>query len=90
MYSDEKVDVKENSIYNIDENLLTILLSDRTTGKNILWATNMYESHGLNYSSSSQITVEQITGRNGQVIKPRTKKSKQEQVKRKRKYMVNK
>ena len=49
MYSDEKVDVKENSIYNIDENLLTILLSDRTTGKNILWATNMYESHGLNY-----------------------------------------
>ncbi len=82
MYLGEKVDVKENSIYNIDENLLTILLTDRTTGKNILWATNMYESHGLNYSSSSQMTVEQITGRNGQVIKPRTKKSKQEQVKR--------
>ncbi len=82
MYSDEKVDVKENSIYNVDVNLLTILLTDRTTGKNILWATNMYESHGTNYSASSNITIDQITGKNGQVIKPRTRKSKQEQNKR--------
>ena len=76
MLSDEKVDVKENSIYNIDSNLLSILLSDRTTGKNILWATDMYESHGSNFSASSNITIDQITGRNGQVIKPRTRKSK--------------
>ena len=82
MFSDEKVDVKENSIYNVDVNLLTILLTDRTTGKNILWATNMYESHGTNYSASSNITIDQITGKNGQVIKPRTRKSKQEQNKR--------
>lgn len=82
MFSDEKVDVKENSIYNVDMNLLSILLTDRTTGKNILWATNMYELHGTNYSASSNITIDQITGRNGQVIKPRTRKSKQEQNKR--------
>lgn len=82
MFSDEKIDVKENSIYNVDVNLLTILLTDRTTGKNILWATNMYESHGTNYSASSNITIDQITGRNGQVIKPRIRKSKQEQNKR--------
>lgn len=82
MVLDEKVDVKENSIYNIDINLLAILLSDKTTGENILWATDMYESYGDNYSASSKITINQITGRNGQVIKPRTKKSKQEQNKR--------
>ena len=35
-----------------------------------------------NYSASSNITIDQITGKNGQVIKPRTRKSKQEQNKR--------
>lgn len=79
---DELVDIKENNIISIDYYLLDILLKDRTTGKNILWATDMYESRGQSYSSSSQITIDQITGRNGQVIKPRTKKSKQEQEKR--------
>lgn len=82
MYSDEKVDIKENSIYKIDSDLLAILLFDRTTNKNILWATDMYESHGIKYSASSSITIDQITGRNGQVIKPRTRKSKIDQEKR--------
>ena len=82
MISDEKVDIKENSIYSLDSNLLSILLIDRTTGNNILWGTDMYESHGINYSASSHITIDQITGRNGQVIKPRTRKSKQDQEKR--------
>lgn len=79
---EELVDIKENSILSIDYYLLDILLKDRTTGKNIIWATDMYETKGQNYSASSQITIDQITGRNGQVIKPRTKKSKQEQEKR--------
>lgn len=79
---EELVDVKENNILNINYCLLDILLKDRTTGKNIIWATDMYETKGSSYSSSSQITIDQITGRNGQIIKPRTKKSKQEQEKR--------
>ena len=82
MLTDEKVDVKENSIYSIDSSLLAILLSDRTTGKNILWATDMYESHGATYSASSHITIDQITGRNGQRIKPRIRKSRLDQEKR--------
>ena len=39
----ELVDVKENGLVNIDQELLSILLKDRTTNKNIIWATDMYE-----------------------------------------------
>lgn len=79
---DEKVDIKENSIYNLNPDLLSILLFDNTTKKNIIWATDMYESRGFGYEINSQITIDKITGRLGQVIKPRIKKSRQEQDKR--------
>ena len=46
-------------------------LKDNTTNKNIIWATDMYETKGFGYSSSSQISIEKITGLYGQVIKPR-------------------
>lgn len=82
MNLDEKVDIKENSIYNLSPDLLNILLFDNTTKKNIIWATDMYESRGFGYEINSQITIDKITGRLGQVIKPRIKKSKQEQDKR--------
>ena len=78
----ELVDVKENNLINIDYEILSILLKDRTTKKNIIWATDMYERLGNSYSFKSQITIEQITERNGQVIRPRIKKSKKEQEQR--------
>lgn len=80
----ELVDIKENELINIDQELLTILLKDRTTNKNIIWATDMYEERGNEYLFNSQITTYSITGYNGQVIKPRVKKSKKEQVMRSR------
>lgn len=79
MIFDENIDVNENSMLNLDYMILDILLKDRTTKKNIIWATDMYEQRGSSYSPSSPITIEQITGRNVKVIKPRTKKSKLEQ-----------
>lgn len=79
---DEKVDAKENSILNIDYELLSILLKDKTTKRNIIWATDNYESKGFGYRKNDEIKIELITGYKGMVIKPRTKKSKQEQLKR--------
>ena len=76
------VDIKENSIYNVDEQLLEILLKDMTTGKNIFWATDNYSSRGMGYKTWDRIRIELITGRYGNVIKPRTKKSKGDQEKR--------
>lgn len=80
----ELVDVRENGLVNIDQELLSILLKDRTTNKNIIWATDMYEERGNQYLSNSQITISAITGYYGQVIKPRVKKSKKEQTLRSR------
>lgn len=80
----ELVDVRENGLVNIDQELLSILLKDRTTNKNIIWATDMYEERGNQYLSNSQITISAITGYYGQVIKPRAKKSKKEQTLRSR------
>jgi len=78
----DKVDIKENYIYNIDNNLLKILLKDHSSNKNIIWATDNYKSRGSGYYEYESISIKSITGRNGLVIKPRVKKSKKEQSKR--------
>ena len=75
----ELVDVKENNIVNVDYEILSILLKDRTTKKNIIWATNNYENHGPGYSFQDEITPEKITSYYGRIIKPQNKKSKKEQ-----------
>lgn len=77
-----QVDIKENYIFNLDSQLLDILLKDNTTGSNILWATDNYERFGLLYKSNKPILPSLITGNNGEIIKPRVKKSKAEQLSR--------
>ena len=77
---DSGVDIKENYIYQLDAKLLAILLLDKSSGKNIIWATDNYAERGFGYQSSDQIMVDSITHRNGSVIKPRTTKSKKEQA----------
>lgn len=79
---DEKIDIKENSIINIDYELLSILLKDRTTNKNIMWATDNYKEKGYGYMPEDEIKIEYISGYRGMVIKPRVRKSKLEQLKR--------
>ena len=77
-----RIDIKENYIYHLDNELLTILLRDRSSGKNIIWATDNYSYRGCGYQSYDYITVESITGYRGRIIKPRTEKSKKEQTDR--------
>lgn len=79
---DNKVDIKENYIYQLNNKLLEILLKDRSSKKNIIWATDNYETRGIGFYFKDYILLKNITGRNGLVIKPRTKKSKKEQTKR--------
>ncbi|MCR5290605.1 MAG: restriction endonuclease subunit M [Treponema sp.] len=70
----------ENKINSYSEEILSILLIDRTTGKNILWATDDYAP----ISAQSQIQLVQITGSNEGRIKPRIQKEKEAQVQRTR------
>lgn len=80
--NNNRVDVKENEIYRLDNELLAILLQDHSSKKNIIWATDNYSSRGYGYSFHDQISSQAITGYNGDIIKPRVEKSRREQAER--------
>jgi hypothetical protein len=71
-----EADILENEILINYPKVLEILLLDRTSKKNIFWATDNYHALGVEYSFSSPILPELITGKNGNVIMPRIKKDK--------------
>ena len=76
------VDIKENALYRRDHDLLLTLLKDRSSGKNIIWATDNYSYRGYGYQFDDYITAKSITGYHGSIIKPRSEKSKKEQSER--------
>lgn len=54
---------------------------------NIFWATDIYQQRygsGVGYDYHDSITIERITGKNGNVIQPRVNKTKEEQQQRSR------
>ena len=78
----KNIDIREDYLAEKDD-LLDILLSDKTTNKNILWATDSYEYKGEQFSPCAQIKPELITGNHGKLIQPRAAKSAKEQLHRK-------
>lgn len=62
--------------------IFEMLLCDRTTGRNIIWADNEYEALGDGYMGDDEITIEKITGMNSGVIKPRIAKEREKQSQR--------
>lgn len=57
-------------------NVIDLLLIDRTTGANITWAVDAYEkSHGAGFGFSDEMRLEQVTGENADMVKPRIAKS---------------
>lgn len=77
-----KIDIKENDVLRYDSQLLTILLKDNSTKQNIIWATDNYVLYGSKYAANEQITTPLITGKSGNIIKPRVEKNKKEQIAR--------
>ena len=77
-------DVVEEAIWNYDAPLLRRLLEDKTTKRNILWATKDYEYRGNEYGEKCEILPELITGENTLLIQPRSAKAKDEQIARTR------
>ena len=83
-------------VINIQDDLLKIhklglldkLLVDKTTKKNIMWATNAYCSLGARYERNEAITPELITGPNASVIKTRARKAMEQQSERTRQRAV--
>lgn len=78
------IDIKENFLEEYYPKLLEILLKDQSSNENIVWATTDYESYGKGYEETSKISPELITGENGDIIKPRIKKTENQQIMRSR------
>lgn len=77
-----QIDVLENHLRQRGR-LLDILLLDRTTKKNIIWATDSYEKkYGKLYAPKKQILPDLVTGEYGLLIQPRAAKSREEQRQR--------
>lgn len=66
-------------------NVLNLLLKDKTTGKNIIFATNAYVDRIPPMTETTQITADIIQGANEDMIQPRVSKSLEQQAERTRK-----
>lgn len=66
-------DIPESRFY---PSILQALLRDRSSGRNILWATDDYAHRGKGYRAQDTIEVPLITGANEGLIKPRSEKAK--------------
>lgn len=73
MDNNKITDILESSL---DRKIFDVLLKDKTTNENIIWATDDYEDFGENYKFHAQITKDAVTGNNESIIKPRADKEK--------------
>lgn len=64
---------------------LKILLQDKSTKKNIIWATDIYSECGPGFNDKNQINQQLFIGANTFVLRPRISKSIEEQQERTRK-----
>ncbi len=78
----QPIDIRENEIFERFPELLSILLKDCTLSTedcqvNIFWASGNYVDLGVGYQYNDQITISAITGKNGDIIKPRAVKGRE-------------
>lgn len=64
---------------------LKVLLQDKTTKQNIIWATDAYMDHGAGCADTAHISEVDLCGVNSVVLKPRVNKAIEEQMDRTRK-----
>ena len=62
--------------------VLPILLQDKTTKKNIIWATGSYAAFGAEYAADTQMTVKALIGLDAVMLQPRVLKAQAEQQER--------
>lgn len=75
MKQDIKLRFFDDSLNIYGKQVLNILLKDRTTGNNIIWATNDYVELGETYTAKNEISFNAIKSKNEKFIKPRRTKS---------------
>lgn len=73
-----EIDISENKLRQKGD-ILDILLLDRTTKRNIIWATDSYIRKGREFTPNKQVKPELVTGIYRKLIQPRAAKSIEEQ-----------
>lgn len=74
MFSIAGIDLLEQELLDHERTLLEILLQDKITKKNIIWATDDYAELGEQYSFKKEILPELVTGEQDSLIQPRVEK----------------
>lgn len=77
-------DLNDSAILRENESLLSLLLKDHTTGKNIKWGTDSYINHGFSFRNDQEIKINLITGWYEGFIRPRVDKGIDIQLERQR------
>lgn len=76
------IDLDEQQLYDEFPQVLATLLTDRTTGGNITWSCEDYTNVCPDFTFDTEITAESITGENLGIIKPRSQKAREDQLRR--------
>ncbi len=77
---DKLIDISSRPVANV----LDLLLIDKSTKKNIIWATDTYEEFGVEFTDKIQMNANSLLGRTN-LICPRIQKSQEAQAQRTRK-----
>jgi len=78
---DKLIDINEYPV----KDTLKILLQDKSTKKNIIWATDIYNEYGPGFNDKNQIKLSLFNGTNAFKLRPRISKTLEEQQERTRK-----
>lgn len=84
MQNNIKLEIFDDNLAIYGNSLLSILLKDRTTGKNIIWGTDDYIKLGEIYRAENEITLNTVNGGKEKFIRPRITKSYERQNSRTR------
>lgn len=79
-----EIDVNEQWIQDISQDLMKILLSDKTTKCYIRWGSDNYAGLGAEYQADQEMKPELVTGGHASVIQPRVLKTEEEKNSRTR------
>ena len=69
-----RADILEDYLIELEQDLLSILLSDFSSRKNIVWATDDYRGFGEPYRKTSEIFPHLVTREHNFLIQPRAEK----------------
>ena len=68
--------------WHVPEEVLAVLLKDRSTDKNLIWATDDYAVRGKGFGANDEMQIAQIIDKDNPVIRPRVDKNADEQRQR--------